>query len=126
MVVRKATAADVVRMTLVNLDYVRFYQSPIVSNRSGHEPPAVSNFGGLKAKDRSADPTALPSEKPSGRLERYNLIEFLDITTPPLPLMERGDDESKYDGTEAYCQTYGNYSKRPRNVCDLSRASDVV
>lgn len=55
-----------------------------------------------------------------------NLIEFLDITTSPLPLMERGDDESKYDGTEAYCQTYGNDSKRPRNVCDLSRASDAV
>lgn len=113
-------------MTSVNLDYVEFYQSPIVSNRFGHEPPTVSNLGSLKAKDRSADPMALPPKKPSERLKEYNLIEILNITTPPLPLMERGDTESKYDGTEAYCQTCGNYSKRPRNVCDLSPASDVV
>lgn len=68
-------------MAFVNMDSVHFYQPPSMAGRPEKTRSAASNLDVCAVSNESYNfITIEPSSNPSGRLEDYDLIEFLDLT----------------------------------------------
>ncbi|KAL8696688.1 MAG: hypothetical protein Q9201_007534 [Fulgogasparrea decipioides] len=71
-------------MAVVSMDAINFYEPPPRAGLRGDKRPPVSNGNvsilGEWCEGRQAFG---PSQRPNGRLQDYDLIEVLDMTTPP-------------------------------------------
>ena len=70
-------------IAFVDMDSVHFYQPPNKIRRPGQWRSAASNFEIRKERDNAM--TYGPSSSQSGRLEDYDLIEYLGLTSSPQP-----------------------------------------
>ena len=73
------------RMAFVNMDAINFYEQPPpkAGPRGEKRPPASNGNISAVSEQCDSDPALQPSNQWSGRLQDCDLIEVLDIATPP-------------------------------------------
>lgn len=71
-------------MAVVSMDAMNFYEPPPRASLRGDKRPPGSNGNVPILGERCEGRQAFgPSNRPNGRLQDYDLIEVLDMTTPP-------------------------------------------
>ena len=93
------------RMAFVNMDAINFYEQPPpkAGPRGEKRPPASNGNVSAVSEQCDSDPALQPSNQWSGRLQDCDLIEVLDIATPPpdKPLDLFGKLEADVEATGA-------------------------